>query len=122
MGKTIYPAMLEWDKALTAVAFQINGEENMECIILVATDAYGMGINNPDIKLVIQWDLPIIFDSMIQRMGQAGRKGNKQAYFILFTPKWTQVTGPEEVEKRIKNGLTLLISILSSLIQIDLKQ
>lgn len=37
---------------------------------------------------------------MIQRMGRAGRKGVKQATFVLFTPKWSQVSGLEEIEKR----------------------
>lgn len=93
-----HSAMSDWDKELTAKAFKISGAENTECIILVATDAYGMGINNPDIRLVIQWDLPISFDSMIQRMGRAGRKG-QQAWFVLLTPKWTKVTGPDEITK-----------------------
>lgn len=93
-----HSAMSDWDKELIAKAFQINGSENSECIILVATDAYGMGIDNPDIRLVIQWDLPISFDSMIQRMGRAERKG-QQAWFILLTPKWTQVKGPDERKK-----------------------
>lgn len=66
--------MSEWDKAIVAKAFQIDGDINTDYIILVATDAYGMGINNPDIRLVIQWDLPLSFDSMIQRMGRAGRR------------------------------------------------
>lgn len=39
---------------------------------------------------------------MIQRMGRARRKGVKQATFVLLTPKWTQVSGPKEIEKRIK--------------------
>lgn len=93
--------MSNWNKAIITKAFQVVQNENTDCIILEATDAYGMGIDNPDIKLVIQWDLPISFDSIIQRMGRAGRK-RIQAMFILFTPKWTQVTGPEEVEERIK--------------------
>lgn len=58
--------MSEWDKNLIAQAFSVPGEENIECTILVATDAYGMGINNPDVRLVIQWDIPLSFDSMIQ--------------------------------------------------------
>lgn len=95
--------MSDWDKTIIASAFKIVNEENTKCIILVATDAYGMGIDNPDIRLVIQWDLPLSFDSMIQRMGRAGRKENCQASFVLFTPKWTEVTGPEEIEKRIKS-------------------
>lgn len=61
-----YSTMSDWDKNLTAAAFRIPGDENLECTFLVATDAYGMGIDNPDIKLIIQWDLPISFDSMIQ--------------------------------------------------------
>lgn len=90
--------MSDWDKSLIANAFKVNGEENTECTILVATDAYGMGIDNPDIKVVIQWDLPTSFDTMIQCMGRAGRKG-QQSTFVLFAPKWTQVQGPDEIEK-----------------------
>lgn len=96
-----HSAMSDWDKELIAKAFKTPGNENTECIILVATDAYGMGIDNPDIRLVIQWDLPLSFDSMIQRMGRAGRKG-QQSWFVLLTPKWTQVKEPDEIEKILK--------------------
>lgn len=34
-------------------------------------------------------------------MGRAGRKG-QQAWFVLLTPKWTQVKGPDEIEKILK--------------------
>ena len=70
-----YSAISDWDKALTATAFATVAEDNQEYVIIVATDVYGMGINNPDVKLVIQWNIPMSFDSMIQRMGRAGRKG-----------------------------------------------
>ncbi len=80
--------MSDWDKELIAKAFKINGSENTEYIILVATDAYGIDIDNPDIRLIIQWDFLISFNSMIQHMGRAGRKG-QQTWFILLTPKWT---------------------------------
>ena len=46
-------AMFDWDKSFIAAAFKVNGEDNTEYTIPVATDAYGMGINNPDIKVVI---------------------------------------------------------------------
>lgn len=48
-----YSTMSDWNKDLIANAFLQLGDENIECIILVATDAYGIGIDNPDIKLVI---------------------------------------------------------------------
>lgn len=72
----------------------------MECTILVATDAYGMGIDNPDILLVIQWDIPISFDAMIQRMGRAGRKGGN-AIFVLLTPKWSNVKDQKEIDDQV---------------------
>lgn len=81
-----YSAISDWDKALTADAFGMPRDENTECTIIVATDAYGMGVDNPDVKLVIQWDIPLLFDSMIQRMGRAGRKGGALT-FVFFTPK-----------------------------------
>lgn len=57
--------MSEWDKIFTTEAFGKPGTKNIECTILFATDAYSMGINNPDVKLIIQWDIPLSFDLMI---------------------------------------------------------
>lgn len=45
--------MSDWDKDLITNAILQPGNENMECIILVAINAYGMEIDNLDIKLVI---------------------------------------------------------------------
>lgn len=81
-----YSTMSDWDKNLTAEAFCISKDENLECTILIATDAYGMGIDNSDVKPVIQWDLPISFDSMIQRIGYVGRKAG-YSYFIFLSPR-----------------------------------
>lgn len=75
----------------------------MQCTILVAIDAYSMGIDNPDIKLVIHWNLPLSFNSIIQQMGWARRKGG-QATFVLLTPKWTQIKDQEEIEKRLEKS------------------
>lgn len=94
-----YSAISDWEKALTAAAFATIAEDNKECVIIVATDAYEMGIDNPDVKLVIQWDIPMSFDSMIQRMGRAGRKG-AQSTFVLFTPRWSEVKDANEMETR----------------------
>ena len=75
------------------------GDQNQECTIVVATDAYGMGINNPDIKVVVQWDIPVTIDAMVQRLGRAGRDGT-QSFFVLITPKWSNIRDPKELEQR----------------------
>lgn len=78
--------MLEWDKNLIAKTFSIAGDKNTKYTILVTTDTYDICINNPDVKLVIEWDIPMIFNSMIQQMGRAGKK-IRVFVFILFTSK-----------------------------------
>ena len=96
--------MFEWDKNLTAEAFSKPAKENNEGVILVTTDAYGIDIDNPDVKLVIQWDILLLFDSMIQRMRRAGKKGRASA-FILLTPKQTRSKDSNNIEKR-RNDIT----------------
>lgn len=91
--------MSEWDKCVIPNTFAVPGNENTEYTILIVTDIYSMDIDNPDVKLVIQWDTPLLFDSMIQRMSQARRKGGAST-FILFTFKWTRIKDQEEIEKR----------------------
>lgn len=81
--------MSEWDKNLIAKACSIAKDENTECTIIIATNVYDIGINNLDIRLVIQWDIPIICDLMIQQIGRA-RKKDGASIFILFILKRTQ--------------------------------
>lgn len=55
-NKWIWPyyfAMSDQVKAIIASVFKIVEKENTKYIIFVATNTYGIGINNPDIKLVI---------------------------------------------------------------------
>lgn len=100
-----YSTMSDWDKSLIVKAFCIPEDENSECTILVVTNAYRMDINNLDVKLIIQWELPILFDSMIQRMSRAGRKDG-YFYFVFFSPKWTIVKDKEEITKRSNKTTT----------------
>lgn len=52
--RSYYSTISEYDKGLTADTFRVLGtSKDLEYVIFVATDAYGMGIDNPDIKLVI---------------------------------------------------------------------
>lgn len=52
--KPYHLSIFEWDKSLIAKTFKVIKKKNNKYIIFVATNAYGMGIDNPDILLVIK--------------------------------------------------------------------
>ena len=62
-----------------------------ECRVMVATNAFGMGIDKPDVRLVIHLDLPDSPEAYFQEAGRAGRDGEK-AYAVILYSKSDKVT------------------------------
>ena len=70
-----------------------------ECRVIVATNAFGMGIDKPDVRLVLHIDLPDSIEAYFQEAGRAGRDGLNSRSIILYSN-----SDKAKLEKRIKDS------------------
>ena len=71
------------DGSKTAYRLEAKGEETR---VIVATNAFGMGIDKPDVRVVIHHDLPDTIEAYFQEAGRAGRDEQKAFAVLLYDP------------------------------------
>ncbi|WP_243290094.1 ATP-dependent DNA helicase RecQ [Bacillus sp. FJAT-47783] len=66
-----------------------------ELSYIIATNAFGMGVNKPNIRFVIHFHIPQSFEAYIQEIGRAGRDGENSIAIMLWA------NGDEQVPKSL---------------------
>src|SRR5690606_23651700 len=80
ISATFYHAGMSYDERVNAQEAWITDKVR----VMVATNAFGMGIDKPDVRLVIHLDLPENLESYYQEAGRAGRDGVRSYAALIY--------------------------------------
>lgn len=87
---------------------------NNKTRVMACTNAFGMGIDKPDVRTVVHYDVPDALENYYQEAGRAGRDGRK-AYAVLFFNEQEIVDLKKQSAIRFPDVLTIK-NVYSSLV------
>ena len=120
-AKTERTAQKLREKGFTAIAFHaglaplekragLARFRSGEAVIMVATIAFGMGIDRPDVRFVVHLDMPDTPEGYYQQIGRAGRDGERADLLLLYGGEdfsrarhWLSQSAAPEAQKKVMN-------------------
>ncbi len=102
-------------KAAERAAAQRKFMKTTRRMVMVATSAFGMGIDKPNIRYIVHYQVPGSLEQYVQEAGRAGRDGKRSQCVLLFDPNDLRIQ--EHLQAKSRSNPAQVRRVVAALIE-----